>query len=137
MGAAVTVYVDEYRRWGVGRVPRCFRAGSCHLTADTTEELHVFAKRIGLKRSWFQDHPLHPHYDLTAKKRHAAILRGAVFAPARWQARRRLGLPQREDTISLEDDFCCSCAQPWPGSLTEHDEEHFCPVCLPVARQAC
>jgi hypothetical protein len=35
-----------------------------HIVADTEEELHEFAKRIGLKREWFQDHPEHPHYDL-------------------------------------------------------------------------
>lgn len=35
-----------------------------HLAADTLDELHEFAKKIGLKRDWFQDHPKHPHYDL-------------------------------------------------------------------------
>jgi len=39
-----------------------------HLVADSEEELHVFAKRIGLKRTWFQDHKRHPHYDLTTKR---------------------------------------------------------------------
>ncbi len=36
-----------------------------HLTADTLEELHKFALGINLKRKWFQNHPEHPHYDLT------------------------------------------------------------------------
>lgn len=35
-----------------------------HLAADTEDELHEFAKTIGLKKEWFQDHPEHPHYDL-------------------------------------------------------------------------
>ena len=39
-----------------------------HMKADTPEELHDFATRIGLKLSWFQDHPRHPHYDLTTKR---------------------------------------------------------------------
>lgn len=50
----------------------------CHLLADTVEELHAFADRLGLKRSWFQN-PQYglPHYDLTAKKRRIAVIFGA------------------------------------------------------------
>ena len=51
----------------------------CHLTADTKKELHVFAVNIlHLKKNWFQDHPRHPHYDLTLGKRRAAILNEAI-----------------------------------------------------------
>jgi hypothetical protein len=36
-----------------------------HLVSDTSfNELHEFAKRIGLKREWYQNKPPHPHYDL-------------------------------------------------------------------------
>ena len=42
-----------------------------------TEELHAFAARIGLRRSWFQPDPLHPHYDLMGGRRQAAIQAGA------------------------------------------------------------
>jgi hypothetical protein len=65
-----------------------FIKGSCHLTADTVAELHEFAARIGMRRSWFQsDTPagkrvLPPvgswHYDLTPAKRAAAVRAGAV-----------------------------------------------------------
>lgn len=51
---------------------------SCHMFADNLDELHAFAKRIGLKRTWFQDHRLLPHYDLTANMRSKAILHGAA-----------------------------------------------------------
>lgn len=48
-----------------------------HLTTDgTIEELHAFAKKIGLKRSWFQA-GRHLHYDLTLTKRYIAIGLGA------------------------------------------------------------
>lgn len=47
------------------------------MIADTNEELHAFAARIGLKREWFQT-DLEPHYDLTASKRKLAVQRGAV-----------------------------------------------------------
>lgn len=40
-----------------------------HLISDTSlEELHEFAERLGLRREWFQNHPRHPHYDLTTHR---------------------------------------------------------------------
>lgn len=39
-----------------------------HLVADTLDELHEFALKIGLKREWFQNHPKHPHYDIWGTK---------------------------------------------------------------------
>lgn len=65
------VYVDKLRDWG-------WRLGpSCHLIADTNEELHDFASKLGLKRAWFQTDG-DPHYDLVASKRAAAVRLGAV-----------------------------------------------------------
>jgi hypothetical protein len=65
------VWVDELRDYG-------WRLGpSCHLLADTEEELHAFAASIGLKRGWFQEHPRLWHYDLTASRRRMAVARGA------------------------------------------------------------
>ena len=49
----------------------------CHMTSDNLPELHAFALRIGLKRSYFQDMPDHPHYDLTTNKRRLAVANGA------------------------------------------------------------
>jgi len=51
---------------------------SCHLVADTTEELHAFAEQLGLKRSWFQNNRRLPHYDLTKNMRAKAVRLGAV-----------------------------------------------------------
>lgn len=52
----------------------------CHMIADTVEELHQMADRIGLKRSWFQDSPpaSFPHYDVSTGKRSQAVLAGAI-----------------------------------------------------------
>lgn len=50
---------------------------STHLAADTLDELHRFAKRLGLKRSWFQDHVRFPHYDLNGSKFEMAKRLGA------------------------------------------------------------
>lgn len=84
------IMVDELSR-PIRSRHRAFAAGSCHLMTDgPIEILHAFAHRLGLQREWFQDHPLHPHYDLTASKRRQALKLGAVFVPAREQARQRL-----------------------------------------------
>src|SRR5262245_18662409 len=72
---AMTVYVDKAifpwkgKKW-------------CHLFADTDAELHAFARRLGLRRSWFQEPPKASwrHYDITAAKRVRAIELGAVEA---------------------------------------------------------
>lgn len=47
----------------------------CHLFADEadSEELHAFARRIGMRREWFQRN----HYDLTPGRRAAAVKAGA------------------------------------------------------------
>lgn len=69
----MAVYVDSLKP-----CPRSSKwpyTQSAHLLADTDDELHAFAARLGLKRSWFQQSPpaSHPHYDL-APRRHAAAL---------------------------------------------------------------
>jgi hypothetical protein len=38
-----------------------------HLMANDLDELHSFAKSIGLQRRWFQNRLRHPHYDLISK----------------------------------------------------------------------
>jgi len=54
-------------------------AKGCHLLADTLDELHAFAKRLGLKREWFQEgNARYPHYDLTLGKRKLAVRLGAT-----------------------------------------------------------
>lgn len=86
----MAVMVDEIQAHPNARIA-CFRPGACHLTADTAEELHEFAERIGLRREWFQPQS-HPHYDLTVRMRAKALRHGAVMVPAREQARRRIAV---------------------------------------------
>ena len=69
----MAVYVDDAiwdwhgRKW-------------CHLLADNIDELHRFARKLGLHRTSFQSPPRvsAPHYDLTAYERRRAIACGAV-----------------------------------------------------------
>jgi hypothetical protein len=45
-----------------------------HMMADTDDELHAMAQRIGLKREWFQG----DHYDVSITVRQKAVAAGAV-----------------------------------------------------------
>lgn len=97
---SMAVYVDDSRiewrgkRWS-------------HLQADSLEELHAFAARLGLKREWFQTKPGRPeldHYDVTESKRLQAIEMGAVAETWREGAgrlRRQL-VRQREQRLSRD-----------------------------------
>jgi hypothetical protein len=51
---------------------------SCHLVADSLEELHELARKIKMPITWFQNRLGVPHYDLTEGKREKAIKAGAV-----------------------------------------------------------
>lgn len=53
---------------------------SCHLFADSEVELHDFARKLGLKRSWFQTKSRLLHYDLNENKREQALKLGAIEA---------------------------------------------------------
>jgi hypothetical protein len=84
----LTVYVDnafvngDWGRW----------TGGGHLQADSVEELHEFAARLGLLRAWFQSKPGRPendHYDLSCAGRERAIELGAVDEGRAAGARRR------------------------------------------------
>lgn len=66
----MAVYVDALveRGWKLG--------ANSHLIADSIEELHAFAARLGLRRAWFQLRSS-PHYDLTARRHAQALALGA------------------------------------------------------------
>jgi len=67
----LAVYVDDIREYSG-------RGHWCHMVSDSLEELHEMARRIGVPRFGFQNHPRHPHYDLPPVKRDLAIQNGAI-----------------------------------------------------------
>ncbi len=71
----MSVYVSDMQTSLMN--PRWRYSHHCYLIADTAKELHAFARRLRLKRQWFQDKTL-PHYDLTVNKRRQAVKFGAV-----------------------------------------------------------
>jgi hypothetical protein len=84
----VSVYVDH--AFAVGDWGRW--SGGGHLQADTLEELHEFAQRLGLRREWFQRKPGRPendHYDLSRAGRERALELGAIDEDRAAGTRRR------------------------------------------------
>jgi len=83
----VTVYVDDLIEWPqrakTAQARRHFGSGkqSCHMWTDSDdlEELHKLARKIGLRREWFQDRKGFPHYDLVPRKRELALANGAQY----------------------------------------------------------
>jgi hypothetical protein len=109
----VAVYVDDaYITATVGR----HASRWCHLTADTQEELHEFAARIGLRRDWFQNEGKSTwHYDVTAGKRRQAVAAGAqeitwremgALVTGRWAA-------ERNDQAQEADRLAAQAGDAW------------------------
>jgi hypothetical protein len=68
----MTVYVDAMRAPYRGMK-------MCHMLADTDEELHAMADKIGLARRWHQKPgTTRSHYDICLAKRALAVKSGAV-----------------------------------------------------------
>ncbi len=71
----MTVYCDDMYLYPMGE-HRGMKMS--HLVADTEEELHKMAERIGVSRRWFQVKPAGNHYDIAVSKRLLALRHGAV-----------------------------------------------------------
>lgn len=82
----MTVYMDDAGLPATAHNPdngRTHTSRWCHLFTDQADqaELHALARRIGLRRSWFQNTSPHPwrwHYDVTEGKRRHAVAAGAI-----------------------------------------------------------
>lgn len=97
----MSVYVDH--AFAVGDWGRW--SGGGHMQADTLDELHAFAARLGMRREWFQCKPGRPendHYDLTRAGRELAVMLGAVPEDRRSGTRRRQAIRRaRRETDQL------------------------------------
>lgn len=96
----MTVYVDDMHEHAIGRFGRMKMS---HMIADTEEELHAMADRIGVQRRWYQG----DHYDIAKSKRWLAIAEGArpitlkQLAAMMWFRRRGKTMPGPEFAIIM------------------------------------
>jgi len=111
-----TFFVSELRR--LRRDGAWTQVKSCHLFTfpGWSEDLHDFAKKLGLPRAWYQTAAILPHYDLTSIRRQRAIALGAVEldrlglveairvwrVETRRQADRALELQLHEDRAAIQ-----------------------------------
>lgn len=72
----MAVYVDDMHETDMGRYGRMKMS---HMIADTEQELHEMADKIGVARRWYQGPPMtpRPHYDICLSKRKLAVEYGA------------------------------------------------------------
>jgi hypothetical protein len=84
----MSVFVDDVRH-------QFGRMVMCHMWADTEEELHKMAEKIGIQRKWFQCPPKASwkHYDISLSKKKEAISLGAIltdkYGPVEFLAKQR------------------------------------------------
>ena len=71
----MAVYVDDMHRLRIGelRVGK-YTMKMSHMIADTEDELHLMAAKIGVARRWYQG----DHYDISLSKRALAVQAGAI-----------------------------------------------------------
>jgi hypothetical protein len=85
----MSVYVDD---WNQTATVRGITSRWSHMTADSADELHAFAARLGIPRRAFQTKPGKPafdHYDVTEELRERAVDLGAIPLTWREAARQR------------------------------------------------
>jgi Protein of unknown function (DUF4031) len=78
----MAILLDSF--YNGARGPIRYRHRRCgHLVSDRSlEELHEFARELGLRREWFQMKSI-PHYDLTGEIYDLALKRGAILVSSR------------------------------------------------------
>lgn len=91
------------------------RMKMCHMLADTDDELHEMAAKIGVNRKWWQspEKTSGSHYDIASSKRTLAVQFGAVEITQRQAAamnfRRKVtgGLGNPNDAIEWMKTYKC------------------------------
>lgn len=120
----MAVYVDTMRA-------RVGRLVMCHMIADSSEELHAMADRIGVARKWLQ-HPGTPreHFDICLAKRSKAVKAGAIEVTQRELAARcmaRAIVPPRSPWRSMDSaPTDGTLINVWLGDADQDDAAFYC-----------
>lgn len=122
------VYVDDMQA-GYGRMVMC------HMVADTDDELHTMADKIGVARRWHQKSGTpHSHYDICKAKRTLAVQFGAVEIGRRQLAE----IIQRKRANQSEKTFCGKCGGAGGWESCGGSTNYFwkdCDQCKPNERE--
>lgn len=113
----MTVYVDDMRA-PYGRMVMC------HLLAESDEELHAFADRLGVSRRWWQSptKTSGSHYDICLSKRALAVtMFGAVEITQRQAA--AMNLRRRATGILGNPDDALSWLREYMRERKKSDSE--------------
>lgn len=77
----MTIYVDAPKYYAHARTASKLWS---HMATDADpDELHAFAKALGLQRRWYQNHALVPHYDIVPRLFRLAQQEGAILVETR------------------------------------------------------
>jgi Protein of unknown function (DUF4031) len=91
----MSVYVDDMKTsYRPAHAPGR-RYVMCHMIADSVDELHAMADKIGIARRWYQG----DHYDITQTKRALAVKAGAKEVTLRELA--KMAIARRRKTEGL------------------------------------
>lgn len=93
----MSVYVDNMWKTPMGKYGRMKMS---HMLADTEEELHEMADKIGVARKWYQG----DHYDICMSKRTKAVQEGAEEITMREAAIIRRRKKEQVNEIQVSDD---------------------------------
>jgi hypothetical protein len=73
----------------------------CHMWADTDDELHAMAQRLGLRRAWHDGDAILSHYDVCLSKRRLAVKLGAKLVDSSFLKQRiRLARSARQNNAA-------------------------------------
>jgi hypothetical protein len=93
------IFVDaitEYPQAAVAQKAKRYGGRWCHMWCDgDVAELHNLARKLGLKKCYFQDVKDFPHYDLIESKRKLAVAKGVTEISLRAWIRKKKGLAKR------------------------------------------
>ena len=112
------IYVDDMYKSPAGQYGRMKMS---HMIADTDDELHAMAARIGVAQQWWQAPPKHDsHYDIAMSKRALAVAAGAIeiswrqCAAMNWRRRvtGALGAPEDAERWRKEWSAARNTSQP-------------------------
>lgn len=102
----MTVYVDDMKAAFTPSHRPGRKYVMSHMIADTEDELHAMAGKIGVLRKWYQG----DHYDITQTKKELAITAGAksvtlrqlAFMAANRRAGHPMGTPETAEQIAKQ-----------------------------------